>query len=192
MVEIERRYKLRNDGTLGVFGSSLIVSVQTISDCLLKDKVAWVAEGTFSSTTADIESPRLTKNVFLLVTTTVLFLMFQDFAEGIHDFQTVILFITNIQQGAGGRGFRRYIATLRLLWSTYAVFVGTAADEQIFHWSCRLGRFKEIDRMTPLYLAIGWITTSLEYKGRETNLEFVGMLGHQDLHWLDVVVLCPE
>jgi hypothetical protein len=46
--------------------------------------------------------------------------------------------------------------------------------------------------MTRLYLAIGWITTSLEYQEGETNLEFVGMLVHQDLHWLDVVVLCPE
>ena len=112
VVDMERIHKSRYDGTLGVLGLSLIISVQIFSDNLLKDDVSWMVSWTFSSTTADIESPRLTKE--LLMFTVDLVTIFKVNTNGINGSQTFILFFKNLQQGRG-YGYR---AILGILWTT--------------------------------------------------------------------------
>jgi hypothetical protein len=76
-----------------------------ISDYIMKDEVSWLSEGSFPSTTADIESPRLTKVDPLLRNTAFHVVIFKVNVFWSEIASQPVIVSNSSQQGALGTGF---------------------------------------------------------------------------------------
>jgi hypothetical protein len=104
-VDNDRIDNRRNNGTLRGLGISLNISWQMLLDYLLKDEVSWLSEGSFPSTTADIESPRLTKVVPLLRITPFHVVIFKVNVFWSDIASQPVIVSNSSQQAALGTGF---------------------------------------------------------------------------------------
>ena len=104
-VDKDRIDNRRNNGTLRGLGISLNIPGQMLLDYPLKDEVSWLSKGSFPSTAANIESPRLTKVVPLLRITPFHVVIFKVNVFWSDIASQPVIVSNSSQQAALGTGF---------------------------------------------------------------------------------------